>query len=360
MTGILHYSSAAAPTTLASPLSPASPGSTGSVVVNAITGMPVLFPFTLIVEWDTANAEVITVTQAATGLGPFTFANSIRGDDGTGAPSHSAGVSVTHGVSGRDFLKGGSDWFNVCSADYGADPTNTIDSTSAINAAIAAAAAAPTGGTVYFPAGLYKTTGPLELVSGGNVMFRGVNYSSTGSTIVSAATSSQAGMLILGTTSAGVENVSVRDLAFKGNSNSGHGIISRVEIGLFENVVVQSPSGDCFHFSWDGLATTNLDSIVMTNCYGQFPGGAGLFTDQYLTSSEFYACHFAGAPTSAHGGTYGMHIQGSPGLKFLNCHPFFFTLNGLFLDGALFAQVDGGEYESNGGTHIQVSNSAKN
>lgn len=164
MTGVLHYSSAAAPTTLSSPLSLVTPGSTGSVVVASVTGMPIAFPFTLIADWGTANAEVITVTQAATGTGPFTFANCVRGDDGTAAPSHLVGAAISHGVSARDFYKAGSDWVNVLSADYGADPSGTADSTTAIQAAITVASA--TGGTVYLPAGTYKTSAALQVPQG--------------------------------------------------------------------------------------------------------------------------------------------------------------------------------------------------
>lgn len=100
---VLNYSSAAVPTTLSSALSSVTPGSTGTVEVASITGMPTSYPFTLIAEWDTSNAEVITVTQAATGTGPYSFANSVRGSDGTSAPAHSSGASITHGVSVRDF-----------------------------------------------------------------------------------------------------------------------------------------------------------------------------------------------------------------------------------------------------------------
>jgi len=48
------------------------------------------------------------------------------------------------------------DWINVLS--FGADPTGGSDSTAAITAALSAAVA---GGTVYLPAGVYSTSGPL-------------------------------------------------------------------------------------------------------------------------------------------------------------------------------------------------------
>lgn len=57
-----------------------------------------------------------------------------------------------------------SDWLNVRSAAYGADPTGVADSTTAINAALTAAGNAG-GGTVYIPAGTYKISAPLVIYS---------------------------------------------------------------------------------------------------------------------------------------------------------------------------------------------------
>ena len=50
--------------------------------------------------------------------------------------------------------------------DYGADPTNTNDSTAAINAALTAAAAMSPIGTVFIPQGFYKTTNTLNVPLG--------------------------------------------------------------------------------------------------------------------------------------------------------------------------------------------------
>lgn len=63
------------------------------------------------------------------------------------------------------FGSGGDvDWFNVVT--YGADHSGTTDSTSAIQAAIAAAIATTTGGVVYFPAGKYKVSSTLTALIG--------------------------------------------------------------------------------------------------------------------------------------------------------------------------------------------------
>lgn len=99
-----YYSSNAQPTTLAASLPSVSSGTTGQAVeVQSVAGYPTQYPFTLLLEWGTASQEIVTVTQAATGVGPYTFANCTRGDDGTLAAAHTSGAAVVHGVSARDF-----------------------------------------------------------------------------------------------------------------------------------------------------------------------------------------------------------------------------------------------------------------
>lgn len=72
---------------------------------------------------------------------------------------------------------------SVSVTDFGADPTGAADSTSAINAAIASLG--QSGGTVYFPPGIYKTTAtititaPVRLVGAG----RG-NYNNAHKTVI--------------------------------------------------------------------------------------------------------------------------------------------------------------------------------
>jgi hypothetical protein len=66
--------------------------------------------------------------------------------------------------------------YNV--VDYGADPTGKDDSAAAIASAITAASA--TGGTVYFPAGTYKTSKPLNWPQA--VSFLGAGSTVTGAT----------------------------------------------------------------------------------------------------------------------------------------------------------------------------------
>ena len=89
-----YYSSTAARTTLAADIN----SSVTTVGVTAVSGWPASFPYTIIIDQDTINEEVVTVT-ARTG----TTLTVIRGVDGTTGVGHTAGAAINHGVSARDF-----------------------------------------------------------------------------------------------------------------------------------------------------------------------------------------------------------------------------------------------------------------
>lgn len=89
-----YYSSTAVATTLSGNIN----NSTTSVTVAALSGYPAQFPYTAIIDPDTASEEVVTVTAAS-----GTTLTVTRGADGTSAVSHNAGAVFRHGVSARDF-----------------------------------------------------------------------------------------------------------------------------------------------------------------------------------------------------------------------------------------------------------------
>ena len=89
-----YYSSTAVATTLSASVN----NSATSITVTALSGYPNQFPFTAIIDPDTASEEVVTVTAAA-GL----TLTVTRGVDGTSGVSHNAGAVFRHGVSARDF-----------------------------------------------------------------------------------------------------------------------------------------------------------------------------------------------------------------------------------------------------------------
>jgi hypothetical protein len=90
-----YYSSTAAKTTLANAIS----ASSTSLQLAAAANLPSQYPYTLILEKDTANEEVIEIT----GLVGTSYTIGTRGVDGSGAKGHAIGAAVEHGVSARDF-----------------------------------------------------------------------------------------------------------------------------------------------------------------------------------------------------------------------------------------------------------------
>lgn len=160
---VLRYASGFVSTVLTNGLGSVTPGTSGTIQVGSITNLPAQYPFTLIIDWLQPGQEVVTVTQAATGSGPYTFANCVRGADGSAAPSHTANAQVVHGVSGRDF----SNRKQVYSVlTYGADNSGVSDSTTAFSSCIADISAAG-GGEMHLPAGTYKVnTAQLPVCTG--------------------------------------------------------------------------------------------------------------------------------------------------------------------------------------------------
>jgi len=89
-----YYSSTAVTTTLAASIG----ASDTSLQVASSSGFPSSYPFTLLLEKDSANEEIVTVLAIVGSAYTVT-----RGVDGTSARAHSAGTSVEHGVSALDF-----------------------------------------------------------------------------------------------------------------------------------------------------------------------------------------------------------------------------------------------------------------
>jgi hypothetical protein len=117
-----YYSSTAVATTL----SASANNSATSITVTALSGYPNQFPFTAIIDPDTASEEVVEVSAAA-----GTTLTVTRGVDGTSGVSHNAGAVFRHGVSARDFdeanafVNGGGVTNALISATKGALITST-------------------------------------------------------------------------------------------------------------------------------------------------------------------------------------------------------------------------------------------
>jgi hypothetical protein len=94
-----YYSATAVETTITAAIPSASQGDTyTSFVVASTSGFAASFPYTLLVNPDTNKEEVVTV-ESGTG----TTLTVKRGQDNTQAVAHSAGATVRHAVSARDF-----------------------------------------------------------------------------------------------------------------------------------------------------------------------------------------------------------------------------------------------------------------
>ena len=94
MAQALFYSSTAPSMTLVSGIS----STDTTCVLSAVTGLPVSFPFKLLMDWNTATQEVVHCTALV-----GSTATIVRGQDGTTAQTHATNATVVHGVSAREF-----------------------------------------------------------------------------------------------------------------------------------------------------------------------------------------------------------------------------------------------------------------
>jgi hypothetical protein len=65
--------------------------------LNNLTGIPT-YPFTMVIEPDTASEEIVTVSALSSG----TTVTIVRGQDGTTGVSHDSGAQVRHMITARD------------------------------------------------------------------------------------------------------------------------------------------------------------------------------------------------------------------------------------------------------------------
>lgn len=91
-----NYSSTAQRTTL----SASATNVATTLSVTAVVGWPASTPYTLILDADTVNEEVVEVTNRV-----GTTLTVTRGVDGTSGVAHSSGATVQHGISARDLAE---------------------------------------------------------------------------------------------------------------------------------------------------------------------------------------------------------------------------------------------------------------
>jgi hypothetical protein len=260
-------------TTLGGALGSVASGSTASIIVNSITGFPAKFPFTLIIEWNTNNSEVVTITQAATGAGPFTYANSIRGDDNSNAPAHSNGASVVHGPAARDFYDGGHDWVNILAFPYNADPTGTLDSTTAIQTALNTAG----NGVVYIPAGTYKTSSAITLPANWSGRITGSTYSAS---VIQNAVSDLMNM----NPATLSDSAEIDHIQFKSQVGGGH-IFSGANLSRFYLHDCRMTQNNPSKAIWNGAALVQLVECAFERNYEWYTGASRTIEAWILTCS---------------------------------------------------------------------------
>ena len=114
-----YFSSIAQRTTLASSCT----DSGTTIVVTAATGFPSSVPFNLVLDPDTVNEEIVTVTSRV-----GTTCTVTRGVDSTAGVAHSSGAGVRHSAVGQDFNEA-SEHVNETTTAHGLTLADVITTT---------------------------------------------------------------------------------------------------------------------------------------------------------------------------------------------------------------------------------------
>lgn len=119
---VRQYANAPA-TTLSAPAT----ATDATISVTAVTGLPITYPYTLIIDRGTSTEEAVEVTAASDLVLTVT-----RGIDATTAFAHANGATVAHGITARDVkepnvhVNANSDVHGVTGSVVGTTDTQTL------------------------------------------------------------------------------------------------------------------------------------------------------------------------------------------------------------------------------------------
>ncbi len=305
-----HFSSSAAATSLTASITT---GAT-SISVGAITGFPVQYPYTLIIDPETASEEVVEVT-AGTG----TTLTVTRGVDGTTALAHTSGAVVKHGVSARDFDEANSH-VNASSGVHGV--TGSVVGTTDTQTLTGKTLTAPTINTPTIDGDTTLLNGALQMTRAGAAIELGAPGTSNTP-------------LIDFHSSASSTDYDARIIASGGDAATGNGVLvlEAYDIGL------TADAGGNVYVNEGGLVLVSGNLFLNQADAGIELGQQGADNDPYI---DFHS--------SLAGPDYDVRIQavggdgtnGNGGLNIIADTVDFLTVSSV--------QINGGEVVTQGGT----------
>ena len=242
-------------------------------------------PSTGIPATDLSSAAQSNLTAASTAL------QSVSSSSLTDATTVGKSL-ITAASQSAARLALGPQYFDV--RDYGAVGDGSTDSTSAIQAALDAAAAAK-GGVVFFPSGVFKISAALDLGSNThhNVTIQGSGSGQTFSVGDGCTVIKQTSTTAHGITTGGTLWFALRDISILGpGSGSGIGVnLATSGAANFNqsmrNVVVRG-------FGGDGISLQTMCMSAFSNVTSTANGGNGFTIDKGGTSCSFESCWGAG------------------------------------------------------------------
>ena len=196
---------------------------------------------------------------------------------------------------------GNTDWLNVVT-QYGADPTGTADSTTAIQTALTAAAAATYGGVVYFPAGLYLISQTLQAGSSTTVTGDGI-----GATTIRVKASSLSSFTQVGS------NGGATMLATAGNAAKSRITVSDLTLDMNEANNSSVPgfaiAAECSPAGIQNVTGLTVERVEVINAvgYSVFPRGC--------TDVKIRGCRvIAGQASNGYANQDGIHVTDCAGV----------------------------------------------